>query len=665
MPYVPNATDTTEPLESQTVESAALEFRTLKTRVNALAASVAADDLTDLRVPEAGIAVLPAVAERAGKVLGFDAGGDPTMVEVSGASDPSLRSDLAASSGASLVGYLPAGMGAVASTVEATLRAWASLSGFGGSPGASSATNDAAFAAALAYLATQGGGTLHVGPGDHATSAAITSTANNIHLELDHNCGIVFTSADYVALKFTGTNCRVTGGHARGFIGPAAWDGANVAPTYGVLWMGGAGAYVSTRLSNVRKVGVWFKDVNNCTAEGCVIEGNYPSAQWTGVETVNYGVAFDPDADASGGNFKLVNNTVKSCVQGVFAGNYGTGGVIQGLVITGNIFEGCWNHGIYSNYTNGAIVSGNSFNRCQTPVVCSGRYNNVTGNTLYTATDTVGDQRDLVGISVRDPQFCVISGNTIKGVVDASNSVCINLQYFAGVVGPIDNNIVSNNTIDITAGVCTPIRIEPSSAFGTTQCNNNVISGNTVRASCGSDGAIFVDGIATGANSGNIVSNNSVVVLAGSFGIKLVNQVSATILGNSVEWRYDSGTPGSSVMTVSLAGTSSLCSVESNSTIVTFQFGLNLVPYGLREYDTANSNKCFNNHDKVDTTKSSAITKVLPVANSLMDIQETGLGAPTMPARIGSIWRRYPFGGPGATLYVKESATDGTGWMAK
>jgi len=105
--YVPNATQTSEPVESQTVESAALEFRTLKTRVNALAASVTADDLTDLRVPEASVAVLPAVAERAGKVLGFDAGGDPTMVEVAGATDPSLRSDLAASSGASLVGFDP------------------------------------------------------------------------------------------------------------------------------------------------------------------------------------------------------------------------------------------------------------------------------------------------------------------------------------------------------------------------------------------------------------------------------------------------------------------------------------------------------------------------------------------------------------------------------
>jgi len=129
--YVPNATQTTEPVESQTVESAALEFRTLKARVNALAASVTADDLTDLRVPETSIAVLPPVAARAGKVLGFDAGGDPTLVEVAGATDPSLRSDLAASSGASLVGYLPTGTGAVATTVQSKLRESVSVKDFG------------------------------------------------------------------------------------------------------------------------------------------------------------------------------------------------------------------------------------------------------------------------------------------------------------------------------------------------------------------------------------------------------------------------------------------------------------------------------------------------------------------------------------------------------
>ena len=128
--YVPNATQTSEPVESQTVESAALEFRTLKTRVNSLETAVNLEDTRDLRVPEAAIAAVPAIASRAGKVLGFDAGGDPVVVEVSGATDPSLRADLAASSGAGLVGYLPAGTGAVARTVQSKLRESVSVMDF-------------------------------------------------------------------------------------------------------------------------------------------------------------------------------------------------------------------------------------------------------------------------------------------------------------------------------------------------------------------------------------------------------------------------------------------------------------------------------------------------------------------------------------------------------
>ena len=119
--YVPNATQTSEPVESQTVESAALEFRTLKTRVNSLETAVNMEDTRDLRVPEAAIAAVPAIASRAGKVLGFDAAGDPVVVEISGATDPSLRAALAASSGASLVGYMPTGVGAVSRDLESKL----------------------------------------------------------------------------------------------------------------------------------------------------------------------------------------------------------------------------------------------------------------------------------------------------------------------------------------------------------------------------------------------------------------------------------------------------------------------------------------------------------------------------------------------------------------
>ena len=58
--YVPNATQATEPTESQTVESAALEFRTLKTLTNRA-----------LLVPEADVGDIPNRVARSGKLLAF------------------------------------------------------------------------------------------------------------------------------------------------------------------------------------------------------------------------------------------------------------------------------------------------------------------------------------------------------------------------------------------------------------------------------------------------------------------------------------------------------------------------------------------------------------------------------------------------------------------
>ena len=58
--YIPNATQTTEPVESRTVESAALEFRTLKTSVNARIEAVQDDINTEIANRIAGDANLQA-----------------------------------------------------------------------------------------------------------------------------------------------------------------------------------------------------------------------------------------------------------------------------------------------------------------------------------------------------------------------------------------------------------------------------------------------------------------------------------------------------------------------------------------------------------------------------------------------------------------------------
>lgn len=126
--YIPNATQTTEPTEDRTVESAALEFRTLKTsvtaRVDALQVELdatqeqmAEEQLQALRVPESAVLAVPTVASRAGKVLGFNVDGQPIAVAVSGASDPSLRADLAQPTGDSLVGSDDGASGSLWTTV--------------------------------------------------------------------------------------------------------------------------------------------------------------------------------------------------------------------------------------------------------------------------------------------------------------------------------------------------------------------------------------------------------------------------------------------------------------------------------------------------------------------------------------------------------------------
>ena len=60
--YVPNANQTTEPTESKAVESAALEFRTLKKHALQFLTTDA----------DASKTTLPSAVERAGKYLGFD-----------------------------------------------------------------------------------------------------------------------------------------------------------------------------------------------------------------------------------------------------------------------------------------------------------------------------------------------------------------------------------------------------------------------------------------------------------------------------------------------------------------------------------------------------------------------------------------------------------------
>ena len=89
-----------------------------------------------------------------------------------------MLSDYAASSGSSLVGYLPAGTGAVATTVQTKLRESVSAADYGVSASNTAGQNDAAFIVAIA-AATALKKILHLDAGTYQTSATINLTGTN------------------------------------------------------------------------------------------------------------------------------------------------------------------------------------------------------------------------------------------------------------------------------------------------------------------------------------------------------------------------------------------------------------------------------------------------------------------------------------------------------
>jgi hypothetical protein len=70
---------------------------------------------------ESTTATLPTIAQRAGKFFAFDAVGAPTAATGTG-NDSALRTDLAASGGSALGGFIAAGVGAILRTIQAKLR---------------------------------------------------------------------------------------------------------------------------------------------------------------------------------------------------------------------------------------------------------------------------------------------------------------------------------------------------------------------------------------------------------------------------------------------------------------------------------------------------------------------------------------------------------------
>lgn len=439
------------------------------------------------------------------------------------------------------------------------------------------------------------------------------------------------------------------------------WDGTNTSWTYAVVRVEGDGASVrDVSLVNVPRVGIGVDEADDVVISGCRIYGGYTTDLWNSDNTasVHFGIAYDPGVGDTRGNFQVTECLVKDCVQAMYIGNYGTGDWARGVVITGNVFEGCHNHGIYAEYTSGATITGNTFNRCCGSVV-AGLASVVSGNTMITR-DT-GEDKDRPQISMRNPTGCVVSNNTIRGE-GTDGSVVIDLSPLHGDTERSEcrDNVVTGNTVDISSGTVRGIRVGSGEM---TSCDDNVVRGNIVKVAGSESLGVITVGDPAQPGAGNDISGNTVVIRGASNGIQLFEQVGARLIGNEIRLEYDAD-DATNICLIALVDSTGTV-IAGNRLVVTSAFGDNVSVYGVWENGSTAYSEIEPNPSSYDMTKLSAAQHLsLLSGTGVAQVHETGTGAPGFPAGVGSIYRRRD-GGAATTLYVKESGTDSAGWVGK
>jgi hypothetical protein len=429
-----------------------------------------------------------------------------TVDNIKGSEPANLRQLLAAKAttvqGSGLVGHngsltYPAG------TVGAALNAVHNVRMFPFSALGDGATDDTAgINTALAL-----GGTVLLPPGTY-NATTLDMTVDGTSLVLAAGATLSLQTATVTGINVTGARCSVVGPGR--ILSPASWDGTNSRRTFATVWVASTASdfYLKdVSLINIPRCGINFEDAINGRVEGCLFRGNFPYADYAGVNTGQAAIGYNPPTTLGTttptGNSCLlvVGNRVETCVQGVLLGNYDSTASEVGITVTGNSFNQCWDHGCYMILGRGHTIVGNNFTNCKNPIVTDGNSATVTGNSLYGTelTQTNGQQV----ISVRDATDSVIANNTLFGLGAAILVDCVSGTNLA-------RNRISGNTIRrMGAGsAANAIRL----GLDAETCTDNVIEGNTISGgNFGSAGAIQVEMKATFQGSRNVVRGNKVV----------------------------------------------------------------------------------------------------------------------------------------------------------
>lgn len=323
---------------------------------------------------------------------------------------------------------------------------------------------------------------------------------------------------------------------------------------------------------------------------------------------VNY---FTKDVVVQGNRFiQCVDpvNSAQLCAEmtfvdgGVFANNYGKdGAMLVSIARSSNI-------SVDGNVCDGATFYGIEVAGGDSVLTYPGCFNvSITGNTIN------GRARLNYGVGLQGfvpSSGCSVTGNTIEGTV--LYGVFISTQW--------SNVTVSGNRIDITASAAAQYAIYALSTA--TLITNITISGNTLNGNGVGEKAIFLRSVAQATVTGNTCpdwTQNGVYIDGTDATCDEI-----TITGNSFN---------------GLAGTA----IGKTGTL-----GNHVSTYSNPPYRRTNTVTC--NDINLDL--------------NVFEASGTGTPEGAVTAGVGSVFRRTD-GGAGTCLYIKESGTGNTGWVAK
>lgn len=350
------------------------------------------------------------------------------------------------------------------------------------------------------------GGTVYFVNGTY-TISYVEAAVNGTHILLSSKAVIQSTISFDIGIKISGNNCIMEGGT---FFMPPVFDPSDVEWVYAGIYITGTNVLVKgVTLDNVQKVGIGFKNTSYCYVENCTINGNFGTygSSYNGADVIHFGIAFAPGG--TGGTFVATNNTINTCIQGIYYKNFGITTDEYGVLITDNTISKCFNHAIYCLGGEGQVISDNNCSYCGQAIAVQCFYGAVVSNNSIYLGKTDDPLSDEVGILLIDPIGAVCSGNNINGNGKAGSAAVI-LTNIDG--DAISENVITNNIIKITTtAACDLIQFGNNSL--TTFMKNNVISHNVLNGPCiENHGAIYTEAHASCVSHNNVISNNNITV---------------------------------------------------------------------------------------------------------------------------------------------------------